>query len=1135
MFLFQTVLTCLALGWLLHRAWQVLWKPLPELIHILGLEVPNAPVMSLADLKPDSVTLHWKQPDSSDSVKKYLIKVNKVTVGESSRSETAITITGLVPSRFYSLGVVAVNASNFKATSSEIPVKTPARDCCTSSQDIKVGAGRDHDSAADLRDGQSDGPTVELATSPFLPSLAGHGFPLTPSQLKPAGIARRNSPMNLSPQSPDTPLKDSPSASEPSLDLLDSLQTVAELTEKFRFLRRVSEEVEQQLDLEEEQFLASRNLLLAERERLKIVNKEREEASAELRKEVAALDRHNRSVQSHRTSKEKGLLQKHERHQKLEQEATQWEAESPKLRDSAKKMQIDKSDMLKSADRALKATRQQIREEQSSLRRREDEFREKGFEVKKLEEERRKLTGCDDEEAACKADSDIEAEWAQELRELQANHTKSLLALQQVSGPVCNDTVFREVDWSSSSQAQENCRQAEERYSWWTSPSPSAAGLPQHKPALTPTDLETPSPKRGKQRRSRHRKSRANTHSSATKDSSNPEVKTSTAPNLTTEFVVPEALPGAFESLLKQQRLNREGDPFTDPQLPVGAGELSPSAGALLPSDLLGDEDPQGDELGSLVGDMLINAPYLSKPGSGSGVMGFDKFPAYPNSPDSMGSRPPSMFSSPRSSLQNVSMYPSRAESMLENDRRSLNSTNSLGPAVSAADDPPSSARRFAGLFNINLNRQRGKAVEDEPPTLGSLKSGQSQSFPRDVVEHTNELDPIGTRRRRTSHSGGWAGPMSTFNFLNRGTAPDAGVSEGNAPAPVRSNTASKRRPFNMFSSKYDPLDPGSLLGEPVSPRPSSMSAFEHGLPRPSSDARPFAWPAMENLAHRAPSLSADWSHRSGDAWSGASSRQGSFHRGSSGSLAIGTTPMDIDPDPYSKPTPIGHRPNPVGVIGSRPQSFDQSVSPKLNPTAPTFKTIFSRSDAKKAERADKAAEQGRDKDPELVEGGSSPALTRSSRDDRSVDTDGSTGGEWWDSLESPYSAGNSPESATAGKDKESIFQKITRKSSSSKFNIPWKDKSGIFSKKLTEPSTPDEGESKMLGDSPATYRHDASAGSPSTSGARSAKSWSTLMRKQKRGDKAASEASEKASEAGDESPLNIFHFHEQEEDQSIL
>lgn len=63
---------------LLHRAWLTLWKPVPDLINILGVEVPDTPAVSLAGIKADAITLHWTRPGPNKPVLKYHIQVNGV-------------------------------------------------------------------------------------------------------------------------------------------------------------------------------------------------------------------------------------------------------------------------------------------------------------------------------------------------------------------------------------------------------------------------------------------------------------------------------------------------------------------------------------------------------------------------------------------------------------------------------------------------------------------------------------------------------------------------------------------------------------------------------------------------------------------------------------------------------------------------------------------------------------------------------------------------------------------------------------------------------------------------------------------------------------------------------------------------
>ncbi|KAF2454554.1 hypothetical protein BDY21DRAFT_98221 [Lineolata rhizophorae] len=67
---------CGAVLWLFYRAYQVLAKPVDELVNLLGLEMPPAPVVSLAAVKANGVVLHWKPPGLRGSVAKYQVRLN---------------------------------------------------------------------------------------------------------------------------------------------------------------------------------------------------------------------------------------------------------------------------------------------------------------------------------------------------------------------------------------------------------------------------------------------------------------------------------------------------------------------------------------------------------------------------------------------------------------------------------------------------------------------------------------------------------------------------------------------------------------------------------------------------------------------------------------------------------------------------------------------------------------------------------------------------------------------------------------------------------------------------------------------------------------------------------------------------
>lgn len=63
---------------LAHRAVQTLRKSVNELIGVLGVEVPDAPDVSLAGIRADAATLNWTRPLPTRPVAKFTIQVNGV-------------------------------------------------------------------------------------------------------------------------------------------------------------------------------------------------------------------------------------------------------------------------------------------------------------------------------------------------------------------------------------------------------------------------------------------------------------------------------------------------------------------------------------------------------------------------------------------------------------------------------------------------------------------------------------------------------------------------------------------------------------------------------------------------------------------------------------------------------------------------------------------------------------------------------------------------------------------------------------------------------------------------------------------------------------------------------------------------
>ena len=545
----------------------------------------------------------------------------------------------------------------------------------------------------------------------------------------------------------------------------------------------------------------------------------------------------------------------------------------------------------------------------------------------------------------------------------------------------------------------------------------------------------------------------------------------------------------------------------------LGGAPMSPTANMLLPSNLLRDDDPSGyhlpaakDQDGSrgagLKSSTLYEQPVIDNTTHG------------PQSPASDHSPSPSLLSSPHDSLHNLQGYYPSSDPFAESDRRSNSCTASPFAAGNATETNPIAARTLAGFFSFN--RQRGKTSAHELPPLGTLKQGQSQSFPRNLEQ--GAFDPVGSGRRRVS-SGTWANPMA--NLLARGVAGPNGSGGGDGTTHGRTGPDRRSR-LHLFGAKLAPVDPSTSFDRSSSPRPSSTCSFENVLPRPSSESQPFGWSIPDSVRQRNSPLAVDWSTLGGP-WSRNNSRRPSVQHGSSSNLSLGSTPLE--PDDY-QPTfgKQGSTPAPIGT--ERFQISQRPITPKLNPAAPSFTTrLFTRNDAKKASKGErlnekiaerakhKDAEKPKDSEPDPSCEDSSPPNSRLSRDAHSIVT-ASSKADSHDSLEQSNSASPS-DNVTSSAPKESLMQRITRKGSSSKFNVPWaKDRGNLFSKKVGEPSTPDEVEEDTASDYQLGRSVESTSSTPQHEKAnRGSISWSNIMRKSKKGEKAMSESSERVDE----------------------
>jgi hypothetical protein len=961
-------------------------------------------------------------------------------VGDSSRLETAITVTGLKPGHFYNVRVIAVGPNNFQAGGGVIRLRTYGRDgrpqlassrtaSNLSVEDLQNGSESGDDSLV----GRSHVVGLESASPPdgAQTMVREQSSSSHPVQRRNTG-GRKHSPSNAADQAT--------LANIPSNNSEESMQ---QLTERFEAIRREIEELTGQISKDTEEFKSQMLDLMKERDEKRQALKEKEEASEKLKREVHNSERANRQAQNRKTQKEKVLREKQTERTRMQDDLVRWRKEIEDMKVERELWQKEREKLGATKDAKAEELRAAIRKRHRFLNGLEEEIRIKGLQIKELEEERKNLPGAqDDEESrerdAAEAQSNIE--WEIKERELATQLHNQSLHLRQLQA---------ESHGQQALLAALNSRQANSPIMYQGNSSA--------------VDLDPSSGQgKAKSRRSRNRKSRTNTISAPIAGypiTDSPFPSASVYNNLNNPNL-PAFAPGPYFDLSNDTAMvplseHMSGMSEAEVRALTAGAPLSPTATALLPSNIFTDDEPPSPRAEST----RSFGPALY---STHGPQTLENDPQSPGS----SSRSPSLISSPQASSHNLAIYGiSGRDYGAENDRGSLNSSravdySSIFALPSGSDEAPTS-KGFGNIFTFS--RARGKTAGEDGHALGSLRYGQSQSFPRS----TDEPETITNRTRRISFSSGW-NVMPSFLMRN---SPAGEAAAGNGPAPARNIDARRRRAFNMFSSNID--DPSALFADrnPSSPRPVSIASSD--LPRPSTDSAPFGWPAADgNVINRNSPLATNWSVNVLDPWSANPSRRPSVQHGSTTGATSG---IASDDDEFLPPETLAGQssPPPVGVIGTRPASSQKPITPRLNPAAPTFKAMFSRANkADKGKNKEKAAELTAPSDERPLTAETSPSESRKSRDTPSIRTQDSMA-ESHDSLERTSS--NAPsdmaQSTPSGKDKESSFrQLLRRKGSSSKFSL-----SSIRTKDSTRFRGRKGGSSAANSDRNASMERDAS------------------------------------------------------------
>ncbi|KAI9695251.1 MAG: hypothetical protein M1820_008770 [Bogoriella megaspora] len=1042
--------------WLTYRTWQVVTKPADELISLLGLEVPATPDVSLASVKSDGVVLRLNRKASHHraSVVKHQIRLNGIIVGEISPNEPFISVTALRPDHFYNIRVVAVNSANFSAASSPVRVKTspynPGNSFETGDQaPEETGSAVEHYHRA---------PKVQ----PYKNFLN-----VTPAPIVPPTMTREHSgsqshhPRRLTTTrrpSPATTLHDPPvSPIESRRGSWVGSETMQQLTEKLEGLRREKTEFETQISVEMEEFHNQRSKMQSERDKIKLDWKDKEDKSREIRKEMNHWERQCAQASNKKQAQARTLNQRQSERRRMEDDMIGWTKEIEDVEEELKHISEETERAVAASNDRIVGLKAQHSGELAKNKSIEIEIQTKATQLKRIDEQRGGLhtdQSEGNEDIEDQRDNEESRRRAQGFNRLHLQYVQAHQSLHHVQGNL-----------AQKQQQLESLQHPLANQGNPFSPASSLENMPLRNSSLRRRQTPT---FQGFNASPRH-------SFLATTATSHPGSVSSISPSFSTPWLGMDsaALSGhASQSSFSQGEID---------QL-TGGGPLSPRVHDLLPSGLFKDDvdDPQdrrgSDGRGSeqstsasasqsrlnisdipagegTPGDRRSGVmdpfygPYL--PGDPLNILtSEDKLPGlgaiqesqplsaprtrsigpdHPQSPVSVSSRSPSVFASPRVSTQNLPQTAS--DNLVESDRQSIRSTGSNRGVIGGQSR---FGQFFGGLSRPRTNTNPGS---DEPPVLGSLPGGQTQSLPRQEYN----AEGSGDSQSRPANRSAFLGHVS--NLVSRGSTRSAAESSGDS----KFSGLLRQRPTPRSKDTSESWGPSwASDSRPISPRPISTHSSE--LPRPKGLLN---FGLGSSLVSRQNSqLNTDWNSflTSTHSFSQHPSRRPSEQYSQSGSIPYNEALLEQDPIdfPSAPATP------PQAPIGTKPSKKPAATVPKLNPAAKSF-NIFSREKkGEKSERAEKgekpekvkAKSKGKDKDntkeaeddvEEPAYDDYSPSDSRLSKDAPSLSTaDSQT--DPGDVLDRSDSQTPSETQTSSGGTK--WHHKITRKGSSSNFPL---------------------------------------------------------------------------------------------------
>ena len=334
---------------------------------------------------------------------------------------------GLKSAHFYSIRVIATNATNFSTVGPLIRLQTKYSQLASPSSIVVA-----YDSAIDCNSCSSEPASVRATPSQFDISSSTNMHQVIRESGGNAG--RRTALSRISSLSTQNNENIGVRVLWPgSDDKIEAKETIQRLTQQLGVVRLEQQEIDRQIHEEEQESKQTMIKLLKDRDQLKHLLKNKEDVSSDLRKHGNHLDKLNRNAQSRKAAKEKLLIQKRVERQKMKGEITRWDNERLEMGEKVDEMHDDKASIIATKDTEVAEVRSRINHDQALIKSLEENIRIKGIQIKVMEGEKEKpYTKGDLEQEHSTNMKDHDYAWEVKFQTTQAQLASLWQALQQV-------------------------------------------------------------------------------------------------------------------------------------------------------------------------------------------------------------------------------------------------------------------------------------------------------------------------------------------------------------------------------------------------------------------------------------------------------------------------------------------------------------------------------------------------------------------------------------------------------------------------------------------------------------------------------------------------------------------------------